>query len=213
MEATVKNLLALLGVILFACPAFAGDNSVSQILIDLFRQKDTTGYGGQRQKYVPAWAMNTDGTNCVDPAMTELITSGPKEGAIICGDVANAEIDFSYGMPDNWDAGDVIIEVEAHRATGSGTLEFDIVMQCRGDGEALAAWGTAGTSDDVTITWSTANAGEKAVSPAITPTGTCAAGDHLYVRLEVATTATTVADANVLGARILFTVDELDEDN
>ena len=162
----------------------------------------------QRAEFFSAWSVNADGTQCAAPTAVTL-NSGPVVGSIVCADNAASAFYGDMGMPDNWDGGTITVKIHAHRATGSGTLEFDFSAQCRGDGEVPSStWGSAVA---VSTVFDTANEVEQTESAAITAAGTCAAGDHLFWRAVMDDTATDVADVNILGVSVGFTVSDLDE--
>jgi hypothetical protein len=100
-------------------------------------------------------------------------------------------------MPDSWDGGTVTF---AHSyiqtAADTGALNGDIAAQCRGNGEVPSStWGTEIAIDDAAVVGSNSN--DKTTSAAVTPAGTCAAGDMLYWRYQLDATGTTTAVATL----------------
>ncbi len=173
---------------------------------------ELTVKGTNKARYFPAWSLNADATQCADPVATTL-NSGPVEGAIVCTDNDAGTIYLSLGMPDNWDAGTLTLKIHAHNdnASPSGDLDADVSAQCRGDSETVSnTWGTEIALD---IAFTTQNDLEQAESAAVTATGTCAAGDQLFVRYQVDATGTTtqVADTNILGLTLGYAVADHDE--
>lgn len=163
---------------------------------------------GQVSEFFAAWSLNADGTQCAAPTAVTL-NSGPIVGSIVCADNAASAFYGDMGLPDNYDGGTITVKLHAHRATGSGTLTFNFSAQCRGADEVPSStWGSAVA---VSITFDLANELEQVESAAITPAGTCAAGDHLFFRAVMNATATDVADANIVGVSVGFAVSDLDE--
>lgn len=156
--------------------------------------------------YVPASAFVGDGTNCPSSASAVTINSGPKVYTMICGSSSNGDMDFDVVMPMDWDGGTVIFEVSyTQTAANTSAMNSDIKAQCRAAGETPSStWGTAIAIDDAAVTGS--NAEDKTASAAVTPAGTCAAGDHLFVRytLDVTGTTTTEASLNFYGVGVYY---------
>lgn len=147
--------------------------------------------------YVPASAFVGDGTNCPSSASAVTINSGPKVYTMICGSSSNGDMDFDVVMPMNWAGTDLVFEVTYRQsAANTSAMNSDIKAQCRGAGETPSStWGTAVAIDDAAVTGS--NAEDKTLSAAVTPAGTCAAGDHLFVRYTLDVTGTTTPEATL----------------
>jgi hypothetical protein len=109
-------------------------------------------------------------------------------------------------MPDGWDGGTVTFELTLfHGTTESITFAGDFSAQCHAAGEVLdSSWGTAAAAD-VSIT--TANQQVNATTAAVTPTGTCAAGDLLAWRyvVDAANFSANAANSKVLGVKMEYT--------
>ena len=155
--------------------------------------------------YWPAGAMSADGTQCADPAEVTL-NSGPKQYTVSCTDNASSVVYGQTIMPDGWDAGTVVFEITVwHGTTESITYAGDFSAQCRGDSETVSStWGTV-QSADVSIT--TANDIEMETTSALTPAGTCAAGDHLWWRwvMDAVASDANAANTDILGVKMEYT--------
>lgn len=156
-----------------------------------------TGYRPRGYFFVPAAAFVGDGTNCPTSASAVTINSGPKVYTMICGSGANGDMDFDAVMPMDWDGGTLVFEPSyTQTAANTSAMNSDIKAQCRGAGETPSStWGTAVAIDDAAVTGS--NAEDKTASAAVTPAGTCAAGDHLFVRYTLDVTGTTTPEATL----------------
>ena len=159
-----------------------------------------------RSMYWGAGAMSSDGTQCADPAEVT-INSGPKQYTVICTDNDASTVYGSTVMPDGWDAGTVTFELAyVQTAADTNALNGDVTAQCRGAGETVNnTWGTEVAIDDAAVTGS--NAVDNTTSAAVTPNGTCAAGDTLFWRWQMDATGTTTAAAtlNLLGMKMEYT--------
>lgn len=160
-----------------------------------------------RSMYWPAGAMSTDGAQCEDPREVT-INSGPKRYIFNCTDNASSLFYFDTIMPDSWDAGTFTIELAAMDSTASPSqvLDIDFSAQCRGDSDVVnSTWGTA---QNAAITFDTQYDEEHATTAAITANGTCAAGDHLYVRGDIDDAGGNTSTANwILGVKLEYTSD------
>lgn len=147
-----------------------------------------------------------DGTQCANPSKVT-INSGPAQYTVICADNDASTIYGHVIMPDSWDGGTVTFELEyLQTAADTNALNADVCMQCRGAGETVnSTWGTEVAIDDAGVTGS--NVVDHTTSGAVTPNGTCAAGDTLYWRVQLDATGTTTAVATLhfLGAKIEYT--------
>lgn len=156
-----------------------------------------TGYRPRGYFYIPASAFTGDGTNCPTSASAVTINSGPKVYTMICGSGANGDMDFDVVMPMDYDGGTLIFEPSyTQTAANTSAMNSDIKAQCRGAGETPSStWGTSAAIDDAAVTGSSAE--DKTASAAVTPAGTCAAGDHLFVRYTLDVTGTTTPEATL----------------
>lgn len=165
-----------------------------------------SGYRPRGYFFVGAGAFNGDGTNCPASSSAVTINSGPKVQTMICGSGANGDMDFDVVMPMDWDGGTLIFEASyTQTAANTSAMNSDIKAQCRGAGETPSStWGTAIAIDDAAVTGSSAE--DKTASAAVTPAGTCAAGDHLFVRytLNVTDTTTPEATLNFYGVGVYY---------
>jgi hypothetical protein len=155
-----------------------------------------TSYRPLKSIWFGAGSLSTDGTQAAAPAEVT-INSGPKIWTIITTDNDAATIYGSVKMPDSWDGGTVTFEhVYLQTAADTSALNGDIAAQCRGNGEAPSStWGTEVAIDDAAVTGSNQN--DFTTSAAVTPAGTCAAGDMLYFRYQLDATGTTTAVATL----------------
>jgi hypothetical protein len=167
--------------------------------------------------YIPAGGMDVEGT-CSAVATAVLVTTGPKLPTITCTDTNTDGIDFDWVMPDSWDAGTITIELNAFSIANNTTEVFSMNFsgQCVRDTDSVAAWtitsgatATSGSNVAATITWgAAANREQHATTAALTLSGTCAAGAHVYVHGLVNATATTMTpmtDLKILGAKVEYT--------
>ena len=159
----------------------------------------------------PASGMSADGTQCADPAEVT-INSGPIQYTAICADNDASSLYGHVVMPDGFggsgaDAFTVTFELEyLQTAADTGALNSDITAMCRSAGDAVnSTWGTEVAIDDAAVTGS--NAVDHTTSAAVTPNGTCAAGDTLFWRwqMDAAGTTTAVATLHILGVKMEFT--------
>lgn len=169
-------------------------------------------YRPRKSIWFGAAALSTDGTQCAAPAEVT-INSGPKLWTIICTDNDASTIYGSVKMPDSWDGGTVTFEhVYIQTAADTSALNGDIAAQCRGNGEAPSStWGSEVALDDAAVTGSNQN--DFTTSAAVTPAGTCAAGDMLYFRYQLDATGTTtaVATLHTLGFKMEYSVSSLSD--
>jgi hypothetical protein len=154
-----------------------------------------TAYRPKKSVWFGAGSLSTDATQCAAPAEVT-INSGPKIWTIICTDNDAATIYGSVKMPDSWDAGTVTFEhVYIQTAADTSALNGDIAAQCYANGEAVGSTWNEIAIDDAAVTGSNKN--DFTTSAAVTPAGTCAAGDMLYFRYQLDATGTTTAVATL----------------
>lgn len=156
-----------------------------------------------------AGTISTDGTNCLDP-VEKVINGGPKQWVINCGDNAGSIIYGSVTMRDAYSGGPIffLLEAENENAAPSGVLDFDFSAMCRGDGDKIydpstAPWGAA---MPVAITFTAQYNAEMFWTGAVTPHGTCQAGDKIFWRAVMDATGTTTQAANtyILGVKMEY---------
>ena len=125
------------------------------------------------------------------------INSGPKQYTVICTDNDASTIYGHTVMPDSWNAGTVTFElVYLQTAADTAVLNADVAAQCHAAGETVnSTWGTEIAIDDAAVTGS--NGVDMTTSGAVTPAGTCAAGDALWWRIQLDATGTTTAVATL----------------
>ena len=156
-----------------------------------------SGYRPLKSVWIGAGALEGDGTNCPARPTAVTINSGPKLPTYICADSSSSILYGSFRLPDDWDGGTLTFQhVYIQTAADTNAVNGDVSAQCRGNGEtASSTWGTAIAIDDAAVTGSNAN--DMTTSAAVTPAGTCAAGDMLYFRYVLDATGTTTATATL----------------
>ena len=166
--------------------------------------------------WIPASAMVGDGTNCPATPTAATINTGPKIYTFICGDNSSSVL-YSppIHMPDSWNGGTITLtQSYIQTAADTSALNGDVAAQCRGNTEVPSStWGTAIAIDDAAVTGSNAN--DFTTSAAVTPAGTCAAGDMLYFKwtMDAGGTTTAVATLHFLGFKIEYTANRGGNDN
>lgn len=166
-----------------------------------------TNYRPLKSVWVGAGGLYGDGTNCPADPTAATINSGPKIPTFICADSSSSILYGSLRLPDDWDGGTLTFQhVYVQTAADTNAVNGDVSAQCRGNGETPSStWGTAIAIDDAAVTGSNAN--DMTTSAAVTPAGTCAAGDMLYFRYVLDATGTTTATATLhhLGFYVKYT--------
>ena len=167
-----------------------------------------TAYKPLKSVWFGAGSLSTDGTQCAAPAEVT-INSGPKVWTIICTENDASTIYGSIKMPDAWDAGTVTFEhVYIQTAADTGSMLGELSAQCHGNGEVVnSTYGTVIELDDAAVRGSSKN--DYITSTAVTPAGTCAAGDMLYWRWQYDATAnptTAAATLNHVGFKMEYSV-------
>lgn len=181
----------------------------------------TITYTPWQAVYVAAAAFVCDGTNCSDPAAAQ-INSGPNQYYTTCSDAAGT-IEFSIGMPENWDGGSIIIEpvVFSTEATPTGTIEWELSIQkCANDESIDNTWVTANGNvyfEDAETSNTTVDTQYdlfKCKNKTAMAAGG-AGGDQLFIKLtrdnDDGTHDTSTQDINVLGIKVYYQVDALNE--
>jgi len=172
-----------------------------------------SGYRPLKSIYWSAGAMSSDGTNCADPAEVT-INSGPKQYTIICTENDSSRMHGMAVMPDSWDGGTVTFEVSyVQTAADNGSVALEIAAACRGTGETVnGTYGTEVDVDDAAVTGNSAV--DTTTSSAVTPNGTCAAGDLLYWYLDIDATdnpTTAAATLHFLGVKMEYSTSSLSD--
>lgn len=159
-----------------------------------------------KSTYLMAYALHGDGTNC--PARPTVVTiSNMAYPTFICAENNSSRLKFAIPMRPNWDGGTVYFKpVYSQTAADTGSVLLDAAAACRALGTAFnGTYGTEVNIDDAALAGS--GAIEGTLSAAITPNGTCAAGDWLFGYLDVdATTNPTTAAAtlNFIGVEVFW---------
>lgn len=157
--------------------------------------------------FLPAGYFSTDGTQCAAPAEATPVASGAKLFTIICTDNDAGRMHATFDMPEDYDGGTLLLKsAVVQTAATTGVIEFQGRAQCKGDTEALVAISSFGTEVVWTDTMTGSGAVNKATSGAITPSGTCAAGDLISLSIDIGATNTTtaMATAHILGFKVIY---------
>ena len=165
----------------------------------------TSGYYPSKSVWIGAGALYGDGTQCPERPTAVTINSGPKIPTFICTDNNSSILYGMLRMPGDWDGGTITFTHSyIQTAADTGVLNGDVAAQCRGAGETVSStWGSEVAIDDAAVTGTNTN--DLTTSAAVTPAGTCAAGDMLYFyyALDTATT-TAVATLHHLGFHLTY---------
>lgn len=165
-----------------------------------------TNYRPLKSVYLSADGFQGDGTQC--PARPTVVTiSNMAMPTFICTENNSARIRRAFPMPPNWDGGVVYIQpYYSQTAADTGSVLLEVAAACRALGTAFN--GTYGTEIDVTdAVLVGSGAIEGTLSAAVTPNGTCAANDFLFLYIDVDATAnptTAAATLNLIGARVFW---------
>ena len=166
-----------------------------------------SGYRPLKSVWIGAGNLYGDGTNCPERPTAVTINSGPKIPTFICADNNSSRLTGALRMPGDWDGGTITLtHAYIQTADDTNALNGDVAAQCRGAGETVSStWGSEVGIDDAAVSGSNIN--DLTTSAAVTPAGTCAAGDMLYFYYEVDATGTTTAVATLhhLGFHLTYT--------
>lgn len=157
----------------------------------------SANYRPLKSVWIGAGALYGDGTNCPSRPTAVTINSGPTIPTFICADSNSSRLTGMLRMPGDWDGGTITL-THAYLQTAADTsaLNGDVAAQCRGAGETVSStWGSEVAIDDAAVSGSNIN--DLTTSAAMTPAGTCAAGDMLYFYYELDATGTTTAVATL----------------
>jgi hypothetical protein len=178
------------------------------------------GYGPWHSIYVHPGAFRVDGTNC-KAVTSEAINSGPYIYYTECADAAGT-IDFQIAMPDNWDGQAIYVEPHVFsNVAPSGSIQFNAKFQARAhDATINNTWvstngeiyfedaETAGTTVDTQYdVFKSKNKTAMDLN--------AAGGDMLFGQIarvaDAGTHTVSTAAIRVMGIKIYYQVDELDE--
>jgi len=157
--------------------------------------------------------MIADGTNATAPA-SEAINSGPNVWFSTVSDAAGT-LEFSIPMPENWDGGNIYVEMIAgtNEGTPSGTVEFEVSAMARGNDDLINGTWVTGSNVQFADNIDTQYDVVVAESDVIAASG--AGGDMLYILLtrdnDDETNDTSTQAVEVWGARVYYQIDDLDE--
>lgn len=173
----------------------AKGNSSTKLATTAFVDGEVRGWGDWKP-----FDLFPDGTKCKSPVGVT-VNSGPIMGSINCDDHASSII-YGDALLEVYDGGTLVFTIQAINinATPSGVMDFDFSAECRGNDDLVdATWGAVQAA---AITFATQNDLMHGNTAALTPNGTCVAGDTLYWRAvmdDVATTTTQMADIHITG--------------
>ena len=161
-----------------------------------------SSYSAERPESKVFWqagALTTDGAQCGDPTERQ-INGGPTKWTVNCLDSATSVFYGEWLLPPGYGGSTFIfaLQAENENASPSGVFEFDFSAMCRGDGDEInSTWGSVAA---ISITFGTQFDVEEVESTAVTPNGTCVAGDILYWRavMDNGATNTEVVDTYIL---------------
>jgi hypothetical protein len=179
----------------------AGDKDMFIVKPSALTKKDMyafqPGYYPVKSVWIGAGNLYGDGTNCPERPTASTINGGPKIATFICADNDGSRLTGAVRMPGDWDGGTfTLTHAYIQTAANTGALHGAVAAQCRGAGEAVSSvWGTEVPIDDTAVTGSNAN--DLSTSAAVTPVGTCAAGDMLYFKYHLDANGTTTATATL----------------
>lgn len=163
-------------------------------------------YRPLKSVYLSAEGFHGDGTQC--PARPTIVTiSNMSLPTFICAEHDSARLRRALPMPPNWNGGVIYIQpYYSQTAADTGSVALEVAAACRALGTAFN--GTYGTEVNVTdAVLVGSGAFEGTLSSAVTPNGTCAASDFLFIYIDVDATAnptTAAATLNLIGARVFW---------
>jgi len=172
---------------------------------------------------VDASAFSVDGTICTTPAEVT-INSGPKTWAVDCSSDDAGVFYFKIpNMPENWDGGSIIIELQVYsdEASPSGTIEWDMAIQARSNDETINnTWVTTNGEiyfEDAETSNTTVDTQYDVFhcknKTAMSASG--AGGDTLFVKgtrdNDDGTHDTSTQGIFILGATVYYQIDDQDE--
>lgn len=166
-----------------------------------------SGYRPKKSIWFGAASLSVDGTNCATPAEATPVASGAKLFTILCADSDNSRMYGSVTMPDGWDGGTLTFQaLVVQTAADTNVIEYQVAAQCKGDTESLVATSSYGTEVVWTDTMSGSGKANFSTSGAVTPSGTCAAGDFLafYIDIGATNTTTAMATAHIVGFKMEY---------
>lgn len=190
--------------------ADSSGNPVFQILPSAATPKAkypfSTGYYPLKSFSLDARAWEGDGTNC--PARPTVATVGNMPmPTYICTENNSSRLRTKVKMRNDWDGGVIYVELHyAQTAADTGSVAYEVAAACRASGTAFnGTYGTEVEVDDAAVTGS--GAIDSTLSAAITPNGTCAAKDWLFLYVDVDATdnpTTAAATLHFVSADVFY---------
>lgn len=172
-------------------------------------------FGGRQTIWVPAGAMYAPDTNGAAAASTELASNDQQISYLAFDPTTDEKAQFDVGMPSSWDEGTMTAQfMWTHATATSFVSRWGVHAVAFASGDAIdAAFGTAvlvettgGTTDELYISSETS---------AFTVAGT--PGEDEWLKFEVyrdadATADTLNIDARLLGVRLYYTTNAINDD-
>lgn len=160
--------------------------------------------------YIPAAAISPATTSgCASLTQTQLTAGQPEILTLDFDGAADEFAVFDFEFPKSWNEGTITAAFTyTVNAAVSTTVKWDLQAVSVADNQAIAT--AYGTLQSVTDTFhGTANRlAVTANTPAITISGTPAAGEHVFFRVgRDPDNDTTTQDARLIGIRIFYTID------
>lgn len=158
-----------------------------------------------------AASLSVDGAQCAAAPEEVTINSGPVLYTIKnCADNDASTLYASIvPMPAAWDGGTIVVGVAGvQTAADTDALHMDVSASCRGAGVAInSTYGTEVALDDADVNGS--NAPDWILSAAVTPNGSCAGLDWLFIKIQIDATGTTtdLSTYNFGGVYVGYTAD------
>lgn len=165
-----------------------------------------SGYYPLKSFSLDARAWEGDGTNC--PARPTVATVGNMPmPTYICTENNSSRLRTKVKMRNDWDGGVIYVELHyAQTAADTGSVAYEVAAACRASGTAFnGTYGTEVEVDDAAVTGS--GAIDSTLSAAITPNGTCAAKDWLFLYVDVDATdnpTTAAATLHFVSADVFY---------
>jgi len=199
----------------YALRALTGGGGISVSNGNGVSGNPTLGISALRSQYIPAREIYPSATGGAAAFTNTTVGANRPDRAYLDFDAAGAEeAQFSFAFPKSWNEGTVAVEIFwTHPST---TTNFAVVWGIEGvalsnDDSLNSAWGAQTT---ITDTGGTADDVYSIVTTNFSITGSPAAGDLCYFRVMrrgVDAGDTLAVDAFLLGIKILYTIDTLDD--
>jgi len=199
---------------------YADDTNYNPTLLTTAIDNVLAAQKSWRSIAVSASALIADGTNCEDPA-EHTINSGPNLYACTCDGATDGTMEIAIPMPENWEGGassamkvGIHWIMDAAAGTNTQTVIFQAKLQARGNGDQVDNTWTSSYSGTTTFGASESQHDTYYTEITITEALSGAGGDTLFVYVNRnADTDTDTHDVEVTGLKIMYKIDDLDEDD